>query len=385
VELVCRGGSLINQVSQKPVSVEKTSCSKRQEPRISRTKGKCARAGADGRRKGLNLLTRVSIGWNISGIFHEQIGLCVDETMFATLWTNHTIHGANIAFRDIDSGRPAFRADTSKNHRFFPWTSSSKLNYFYSKNYQQSQMKMNLKTNNQIDGQKIIETSSSGVHYFAKGHLSPDAAFVTNTLQDATYYFANVAPQFQSFNNGNWKALEYNTRDLASKLGRDLNVMTGTHDILEYPNSDNILTPIFLYNSSYVPAPKYYWKVVRDPQTDTAAAFIGLNDPHAKTAPRDLCSNKCPEMAWVDWNVSDLSAGYMYCCSVQQAARAISSIPYVSSKGLIQLSPMVPPKEPGEVPAPDQASCTTGPCTCSCPGDGRGGFTCTCTCILQAV
>ncbi len=30
-----------------------------------------------------------------------------------------------------------------------------------------------------------------------QGHLSPDAAFVYNVEQDATYYFANVAPQFQ--------------------------------------------------------------------------------------------------------------------------------------------------------------------------------------------
>ena len=39
-------------------------------------------------------------------------------------------------------------------------------------------------------------------------------------MQDATYYFINVAPQFQSFNNGNWKALEMNTRDLAMKYER---------------------------------------------------------------------------------------------------------------------------------------------------------------------
>ena len=42
--------------------------------------------------------------------------------------------------------------------------------------------------------------------------------YVYNVMQDATYYFMNAAPQFQSFNNGNWKALEYNTRDLATKL-----------------------------------------------------------------------------------------------------------------------------------------------------------------------
>jgi hypothetical protein len=32
---------------------------------------------------------------------------------------------------------------------------------------------------------------------YPQGHLSPDAAFVYNVEQDATYYFVNVAPQFQ--------------------------------------------------------------------------------------------------------------------------------------------------------------------------------------------
>ena len=70
---------------------------------------------------------------------------------------------------------------------------------------------------NTIDGAAIIETTSSGTNYFAKGHLSPDAGFVYNVMQDATYYFVNVAPQFQSFNNGNWKSLEYAVRDLGVK------------------------------------------------------------------------------------------------------------------------------------------------------------------------
>ena len=50
-----------------------------------------------------------------------------------------------------------------------------------------------------------------------QGHLSPDAGFIYNVEQDATYYFINVAPQFQSFNNGNWKILEMTTRDVAAR------------------------------------------------------------------------------------------------------------------------------------------------------------------------
>ena len=30
-----------------------------------------------------------------------------------------------------------------------------------------------------------------------QGHLAPDAAFIYDVQQDATYYFINVAPQFQ--------------------------------------------------------------------------------------------------------------------------------------------------------------------------------------------
>ena len=86
----------------------------------------------------------------------------------------------------------------------------------YKKASQAEVMKKLLGTNNLLaDGTQIIDTSSSGTNYFARGHLSPDAAFIEGPEQDATYYFFNVAPQFQSFNNGNWKALEYVTRKMA--------------------------------------------------------------------------------------------------------------------------------------------------------------------------
>ena len=91
------------------------------------------------------------------------------------------------------------------------------------------------------NGDPIIDDSSSGTNYFARGHLSPDAAFIEGAEQDATYFFFNVAPQFQSFNNvcftqnntiynvhifrsnflnilqGNWVALEKATRVLAEE------------------------------------------------------------------------------------------------------------------------------------------------------------------------
>ena len=78
-------------------------------------------------------------------------------------------------------------------------------------------MKALLGPNTLPSGDAIIEESRSGTNYFARGHLSPDAAFIYDAEQDATYYFMNVAPQFQSFNNGNWKSLEMATRKYAEE------------------------------------------------------------------------------------------------------------------------------------------------------------------------
>jgi len=204
------------------------------------------------------------------------------------------------------------------------------MNDMYTKKNQRRVVTALLDGVTKIDGETIIETNSKAKDYFAKGHLAPDANFVYEVLQDATYYFINVAPQFQSFNGGNWKALELDVRNLATRLKRDLQVTTGTFGILEYPDAHQRSTSIFLSSSSYVPAPKLFWKVVLDPATGQSAAFMGLNDPHATVAPKNLCKNRCIEMSsWLHLEFDDLDSGYVYCCSVPDAHRIIKSMPAV--------------------------------------------------------
>ena len=88
----------------------------------------------------------------------------------------------------------------------------------YSKSNQVLVFKDDLNNNHLKDGSDIIDVGKGSSDWFAKGHLSPDAAFIYDFEQEATYFFINVDPQFQSFNNGNWKAAEAETRKLASKL-----------------------------------------------------------------------------------------------------------------------------------------------------------------------
>lgn len=367
--LTCSDGAFFTLENNK-VIVESVTCNRRQEPRLIKTQESCASIGSDGRTTGLEDLYTVQIGWMIRETFLEQIRLCQDEKTYATIWTNHTVLGANINFRDVDDSRPSFRIDNSYLKRFFTWTTSTNMNNYYSKSMQ-SQTVLKLLGHNEINGKPIIETSTSGTNYFAKGHLSPDAGFIYNINQDATYYFMNVAPQFQSFNNGNWKALEMNTRDLASSLGHDISVYTGTHDILKYADKYGQLIDIYLYidaETRYVPAPLYYWKVVYDAETDSGVAFIGLNDPHVTKPPTELCDNVCSSMPWVDWSITELDAGYMYCCSIESARKAIPSIPDLKPSSLIQKTAMT------------KYTMVDGPCTCTCmEGEGQcGGCKCSC-------
>ena len=81
-------------------------------------------------------------------------------------------------------------------------------------NIQTAEDAANVDRYNNLNGKPIIEESKN---FFAKGHLSPDAAFIYQLEQYATYYYINAAPQFQSFNGGNWKQLESATREVAER------------------------------------------------------------------------------------------------------------------------------------------------------------------------
>ena len=117
--LTCTNKHFKMKGCRKRVSVEETTCNQRQEPLILRSKAQCSPIGVDGRTNNLDSLVRVSIGWQIEeGNYFEQIGLCVDEANYGTIWTNHTLHGQNIAHRDKHPDRPGFKVDTTRSKRW---------------------------------------------------------------------------------------------------------------------------------------------------------------------------------------------------------------------------------------------------------------------------
>ena len=65
---------------------------------------------------------------------------------------------------------------------------------------------------------------------------------------------------------------------------------------------------------------------------------------------------RCGEMGWVDWEMTDLDGGYMYCCDLEQAAAVfeeIAGLGLAQSSGLIQAPGG---NTPAPTPAPTSAS-----------------------------
>lgn len=180
--------------------------------------------------------------------------------------------------------------------------------------------------------------------FFAKGHLAPDADFIYKEWQDATYYFANVAPQWQAFNNGNWKAVEIAVRDRAGRTGSTFDVITGTLGQLEHVDDKGIVHKIFLGPDGHIPVPEFTWKIAYDRLADEAIVFVGLNNPHFEGNPaveEQICPDICVSANWLFLYKDDVSRGFTYCCSYQDFKAAVDWIPDLGDPGILKniLSP----------------------------------------------
>jgi len=272
--------------------------------------------------------TQIQIGWQTDQDFIEQLTLCHDKSAANTLYSTARIIGASIHADDETNKRPSFRKG-----KYFSGIDVEKA---YSQLGQKSTM---IRLFGSALAAKYINVAKS--YYFARGHLAPDGDFIDAASQDATYYYINVAPQWQSVNNGNWKALELATRNLAANRLRTLTTYTGGFDVLKLPNSKGEDTPIYLAtdkeNNSLIPVPKYYWKIVHDPLSDTAATFVTLNNPHMNIVkPTDIfCDDVCDQLPWVTWQRLKIPSGYTFCCTVQALTDTILYAPKLGKLPLL--------------------------------------------------
>ena len=174
-----------------------------------------------------------------------------------------------------------------------------------------------------------------------KGHLVARADFVYRSQQRATFYYVNVAPQWQKFNEVNWKSLESSVRAYAKRSELDLVVYTGTYGVATLPNCNETETELYLYvdsnNNKAIPVPKFYWKAVYDPKSQAGVVFVGINNPYGTNPQGDylICTDVCSKISWVKWDQENITKRYSYCCEVDDFRSTVQYLPQFTVSRLL--------------------------------------------------
>ena len=86
------------------------------------------------------------------------------------------------------------------------------------------------------------------------------------------------------------------------------------------------------------------WKILFDPEVNKAIVFFGVNNPHLSVKEITdqglvLCPEQgpdfCSDQGWLFRHRKDPAKGYLYCCSYQEASRAISWLPVLDDPQIL--------------------------------------------------
>ncbi|KAL5289060.1 hypothetical protein ACFFRR_009326 [Megaselia abdita] len=305
--LLCRSGTIFQDESNYSVDIRQLNCTKIPESELRVSQSKCAH----------NRGYIYKVGFNVfQNVFLTNFKICYDNKSENTFYSENIINGAAIKYAVKESDRRVFKSDGMTK-------STSQINTLYTKSNQKAVFE-NLfgKHQNYINNSMFL----------SRGHLTPDADFIFSYEQLSTYYYANVAPEFQSVNGGNWVRVENMVRTLAGDYGVNVQVFTGYYDNLVLDNND-----IYLDNMRKIEVPKWFYKVIKNMKTNAAIVVITLNNPFAKLREiREFCPNICEKASLHNKNFKNIKRGYTFCCEVGTFTRIVNDLPTnFTSNGLL--------------------------------------------------
>lgn len=161
--------------------------------------------------------------------------------------------------------------------------------------------------------------------YLARGHLAPDADFLYAAWQFSTYYYVNVMPQWQSINGGNWNRIERLVRSKAAKDGKDLKIITGSHEVLTLKDVNGNDVAIFMAKDDKIPVPKFTWKIVYDPEGKSAIVLVTSNNPFYQET--FSCPDVCEAEGWFKKKWADVAQGLVRCCTYEEFRAVVGTSP----------------------------------------------------------
>ncbi|XP_005182505.2 uncharacterized protein LOC101892491 [Musca domestica] len=245
--------------------------------------------------------------------FYRIFEICYDKNTETTLYTHNTLHGAVIKYNIAESTRRPFLAKhMSSNTR--------KVNEFYTKKNQLARFEALFG-----QGQTYYDEKKN---FLSRGHLTPDADFMFGYEQLSTYYYMNVAPQFQPINGGNWLKVEDMARSLAGDYGEDIESYNGYFGTVQLPNASGMPVTLYLDNRQQFYIPKYYFKVLTRKSADESIVFVNVNNPFiANGKAEEVCPNICSKANLYQRDFTNLAKGYTFCCSLQDFKRVYNGLP----------------------------------------------------------
>lgn len=256
------------------------------------------------------------IGFRVGGDWKPLFEVCHDSSRASSEWTHHIIDPMNIGFQ-----KQFTRDDMSfleGDSGFYPDIDRD-VNLWYTKKKQRETFAKILPGGKQ-SAEKLVSLTTD--QYLARGHLTAKADQIFGAHQLATFFFINVAPQWQSFNAGNWMRLEDQLKKFIGRLGHRAEVYTGTHGVMRHEGVELFLYIDAITGVKRLPVPRIFFKIVVVKSLNQAIVIIGVNNPIVTDEELKGEYNYCTDIS------SKLSilrlekqynkpSGYMIACTIQ--------------------------------------------------------------------
>lgn len=305
IRFQCTNGQLINLGTKSPINFQTLQCSGNFKPSTQKTSTSCGSG------------TITNVGFSHMNSFFKFYEICYDYNNAAVIYTRHTIDGKAIQF----SARPQDRwAEFFKDQLEYIIPGDPYKRPNQEKRFTDIRESINSQSN-------AIKNDRNSLYFLSRGHLTPNADGISSTIRVATFFYLNVAPQWQIFNACNWNLVEIISRAMAYALNDKLQVTTGVSGVLRMSNTrsrsdQNLYLATNNKQKDLIPVPKFYWKILK--YNNDAVALIGLNNPYATAQSEvDICQDKCKALGYPDdinSQFQNFALGRTYCCSVKELA-----------------------------------------------------------------
>ncbi|EDW70793.2 uncharacterized protein Dvir_GJ13976 [Drosophila virilis] len=188
----------------------------------------------------------------------------------------------------------------------------------------------------------------SGNVYLARGHLSAKTDYIFGAAQQASFFFVNAAPQWQTFNAGNWERIEDSVRKFVADENITVDCYTGTWGVSTLPDAEGVPHELYLdfdvNNNGLIPVPALYFRVIIDRDSRKGIVLLGVNNPHISLQEIQeeyiICPDIGDQISWISWTKEDLKKGYSYACTVEDFIEVVKDLPLESlqTNGILGIS-----------------------------------------------